>query len=178
MCFATGRVLFCVGDNHSIQRIDLQHRNSRMGLAGHKRVVTSLSLASDDSMLVSTSRDETIRIWDTSTGKELKCLLGHESIVWEAVFTPDGTKVASASDDETVRLWDVKTGQQIHQFQGPLLSRYLSHKHFLPLKNYVWWEIREPSLHYAFWQDLWPYFCCLGRWDALFLVLSGFAKGF
>ncbi|MBL8696204.1 MAG: protein kinase [Planctomycetes bacterium] len=49
--------------------------------------------------------DETARIWDGSTGKELVVLRGHRSDVHSAAFSPDGAQVITTSSDNTARIW-------------------------------------------------------------------------
>ena len=68
------------------------------------------------------SWDQTIRLWDASTGKELHTLKGHTSRVTSVSFSPDGTRIASGSDDNTIRLWDVSTGEELHTLEGHMSS--------------------------------------------------------
>jgi WD domain, G-beta repeat len=75
-------------------------------------------------MVVSSSQDKTIRLWETATGKERLCLRGHEGWVWSPVVSPDGKTLASASGDRTVRLWDVRDGKELHIFRGHLSTVY------------------------------------------------------
>src|SRR5262245_24204736 len=58
------------------------------------------------------SRDHTIRLWETLTGKEHRALIGHSGWVYSIAWSPDGRTLASTSEDTTVRFWDVKTGEQ------------------------------------------------------------------
>jgi WD40 repeat protein len=53
-------------------------------------------------------RDNTARIWDASTGNEIKVLRGHEEQVTSGAFSPDGTRISTASEDNTARIWDVR----------------------------------------------------------------------
>ena len=62
--------------------------------------------------VVSASWDESIRIWDAETGKELNVLEGHTDGVNSASFSPDGKKIVSASYDRTIRIWDAETGKE------------------------------------------------------------------
>jgi WD40 repeat protein len=57
--------------------------------------------------LASGSVDNTIKLWDITTGKEIRTLQGHSSWVSSVSFSPDGKTLASGSGDNTVILWDV-----------------------------------------------------------------------
>ena len=63
--------------------------------------------APDRPLVATGSQDQTIRLWDLSTGDELAILEGHEFTVGGLAFTPDGRTLISGSGDDTVRLWDV-----------------------------------------------------------------------
>ena len=65
------------------------------------RSVTALG----DGRLASASYDNTVRVWDASSGVCLRVLEGHTGRVLNVTALGDG-KLASASDDNTVRVWD------------------------------------------------------------------------
>jgi hypothetical protein len=81
-------------------------------LKGHTGTVNCVSFSPDGKMLVSGSKDKTIKLWDVATGKELATLKGHTSSVNCVVFSPDGKTVASGSD-QTIKLWDVATSKEL-----------------------------------------------------------------
>ncbi|MDR1267900.1 MAG: WD40 repeat domain-containing protein [Planctomycetaceae bacterium] len=56
--------------------------------------------------------DNTARIYDTATGKELQKLEGHTNAVQSAVFSPDGKMIVTASWDKTARIWNRQKIQQ------------------------------------------------------------------
>ena len=53
------------------------------------------------------SFDETAKIWDTFTGKNLDTYSGHTGEVVAIAFDPNGLLVGTGSMDCTARLWDV-----------------------------------------------------------------------
>ncbi len=85
---------------------------------GHTNAVTSVCFSPDGRYTLSASWDNTLRLWDVKTGKELQTFEGHESCVTSACFSPDGRYALSASWDHNIILWDVKTGKQIRSFKG------------------------------------------------------------
>jgi WD40 repeat protein len=62
--------------------------------------------------------DNTARLWDVASGKELRTLRGHALYVQSLAFSPDGKQVVTASADRTTRLWDVASGNQLRAFHG------------------------------------------------------------
>jgi tetratricopeptide (TPR) repeat protein len=56
--------------------------------------------------LASGSADQTVRMWDSATGKELSALKGHAGTVFSLAFSPDGQRLASTNDDGSIHLWE------------------------------------------------------------------------
>ncbi|MDR3232099.1 MAG: hypothetical protein LBT46_00250, partial [Planctomycetaceae bacterium] len=65
-------------------------------LEGHTDTVRSAAFSPDGTKIVTASEDNTARIWDAATGKELQKLEGHTHYVWSAVFSPDGKRIVTA----------------------------------------------------------------------------------
>jgi platelet-activating factor acetylhydrolase IB subunit alpha len=74
-------------------------------------------------LLVSASRDMTLRIWDVTTGYCVKTLQGHGDWVRDVAPSPDGRFLFSGGDDRVPRLWDVSSGET--------KSTFLGHEHYI-----------------------------------------------
>ena len=84
----------------------------------HQNTVNSIIVTSNGRNAVSCSADNTIKIWDVTTGQEIHTLQGHTAAVNAIAITSDDTKIVSCSADNTIKIWDVTTGQEIHTLQG------------------------------------------------------------
>src|SRR5918911_921418 len=78
---------------------------------GHADRIRAVAYAPDGRLLASGSIDNTVRLWDTANGTELRALKGHTRPVLSLAFSRDGRVLASGSADETIRLWDATTGR-------------------------------------------------------------------
>jgi hypothetical protein len=89
-------------------------------LLHHPSVVYCAIYSPDGTRIVSGSSDETVRVWDASTGAVLRTLEGHTSSVWSVAFSPDETLIVSSSGDQTgiTRIWDASTGAVLHTLEG------------------------------------------------------------
>jgi WD40 repeat protein len=61
-------------------------------------------------------KDHVVRVWDTSTGKQLFALK-HTNWVLGARWNQDETRILTNSEDKTARLWDSATGKQLAEFK-------------------------------------------------------------
>ena len=89
-------------------------------LQGHINAVSSVAYSPDGRHIVSGSWDNTIRVWNATTGQ---CVAGpfqgHTREVNSVAYSPDGRHIVSGSIDKTIRVWDATTGQCVTgPFQG------------------------------------------------------------
>ncbi|UKZ53250.1 hypothetical protein TrVGV298_007042 [Trichoderma virens] len=87
-------------------------------LKGHGGTVESVAFSADGLYLASGSSDDTIKIWDTITGKERQTLKGYSGTVWSVAFSADGRYLASGLDDKTIKIWDMTTGKKRQTLSG------------------------------------------------------------
>src|SRR5262249_35357012 len=56
--------------------------------------------------IATASNDQSVKIWDAESGRELLTLRGHSHVVLCVTFSPDDHLLASGSIDTTARVWD------------------------------------------------------------------------
>jgi WD40 repeat protein len=65
-----------------------------------------------DGRIASASVDQSVRVWDGATGRQLHCWEGHAGGVRSVAVAPDGSLVLSGGHDKLLRLWDVRLGRE------------------------------------------------------------------
>ena len=93
------------------------HFSLRRRSSGYSDWARSVSFSPDGTKVASGSYDNTVKLWDVTSGSELRTFEGHSNWVRSVSFSPDGTKVASGSYPE-VKLWDVTSGECLQTLEG------------------------------------------------------------
>ncbi|WP_052754371.1 WD40 repeat domain-containing protein [Calothrix sp. 336/3] len=87
-------------------------------LTGHTASVNAVSLSHDDKYIVSGSSDNTIKVWELVTGKEILTLTGHSDWVNAVSLSHDDKYIVSGSSDNTIKVWELITGKEIFALTG------------------------------------------------------------
>jgi len=101
-------------------------------LKGHTGRIYGIAFLSDSNRLITGSEDQTIRLWEISTGNCLQIFEGHSRYVFSVAASPvafnhqetnnqktgNQELIASGSDDQTIRLWSVGTGECLKVLEG------------------------------------------------------------
>ncbi|HEX2269874.1 MAG TPA: caspase family protein [Pyrinomonadaceae bacterium] len=85
---------------------------------------TRLVFSPDGRLLATaTFRSNTIKLWETATGRKLRDLSGSgqsaPGIAPFVTFSRDSRLIASAAADNSVKVWDVLTGRELQTLAGP-----------------------------------------------------------
>ncbi|MFN8418025.1 MAG: WD40 repeat domain-containing protein [Anaerolineae bacterium] len=84
-------------------------------LSSHKDIITGLVFSPDGAMLASVSgvvqgdvlytSDNSLRLWDVRTGKQIAVLEGEDHL-YSVAISPDGKLIATGSSNGIIQLWD------------------------------------------------------------------------
>jgi RNA polymerase sigma factor (sigma-70 family) len=106
-----GESTILVGDTATgkvIRRIDCPKDPDTLGR------IFSLAFSPNGKILASGASENKVRLWDLSTGKQMRMILT-DTWVASLAFSPDGKTLASAGP---IRLWEVATGKERRRFEG------------------------------------------------------------
>jgi len=78
-----------------------------------KQILTGWGYAGEDQG----STDTSVRLWDASTGRELRRFAGHKGPIEAVVFGPTGERILTADTGGKARLWDQRSGKLIAEAQ-------------------------------------------------------------
>src|SRR5215475_8313842 len=67
---------------------------------GHLSWIDSVAVAPDGKTALSGSWDNTLRLWDLASGREIKVFVSHSAPVTSVAFSPDGKTALSGSRDK------------------------------------------------------------------------------
>jgi WD40 repeat protein len=84
---------------------------------GHTDWVNSVCFSPDGRYMLSGSKDAILRLWEVSSGRELKSFR-HPEGVSAACFSKKGNYLLSGCWDGIIRLWEIESGKEARVFQG------------------------------------------------------------
>src|SRR5438067_2341312 len=88
-------------------------------LKGHSDVIYSIAFTPDGKQVVSGSFDNTVKLWEAKTGKEIRTFggpSGHQKLVLSVAVSADGRMIASGSQDNTAKIWDMPSSGPLRAF--------------------------------------------------------------
>ena len=96
--------------SNSVLRESIIKSKIKLTLRGHGKWVMSVAYSADGQRIVTTSGsgNNTAKVWDAQTGKELLTLTGHNNWVYSVAYSPDGQRIVTASWDKTAKVWTLR----------------------------------------------------------------------
>ena len=107
----------------------------RTVLRGHSGPVYASDFSPDHRFLLSSSADQTVRLWSLASRSNVVVYPAHHYSIWDVTFSPVGYYYATASCDTTARLFSTDRTVPLRMFVGHL-SDVLVVK-FHPNSNYI-----------------------------------------
>lgn len=95
-------------------------------LRGHNNNITDLAWSPDGALLASASLDNTVIVWDASSGHRVRTLAAHENYVKGVAWDPIGSFLASQSDDRSVRVWRCEDWAPVARTAEPFAVGFVS----------------------------------------------------
>jgi WD40 repeat protein len=112
-----GNALFEAGDDGVIRMRDLTTGDVLFRFEGHKHIVQSLAI--HGTILVSSSMDGSIRIWNTAARTHVRTIARSFGDDDALALSVDGKLLAVGGDNGVIRLFDVDTGKERRLGDGP-----------------------------------------------------------
>lgn len=107
----------------------------RYTLQGHRGPITRVLFHPIFSLVVSSSEDATIKVWDFETGDFERTLKGHTDVVQDIAFDARGNMLASCSADMSIKLWDFTSYENIRTLHGH--DHNVSSVTFMPTGDHI-----------------------------------------
>jgi WD40 repeat protein len=96
---------------------DVNSGELKKELTAHESLVFDVEFSPNGERLATCSKDESIKIWDSSA-KLLQTIEGHTDDVTAIAFNHDGTQIVSGSKDRSVRVWNIANAELVVEFHG------------------------------------------------------------
>ncbi len=80
--------------------------------------IGAMTFTPDGKLLITGSRDTTIKFFEMPQLNEVRTLKGHSGWVRALAVSPDSKVLLSASDDQTIKLWDIATGRHFRTLKA------------------------------------------------------------
>ncbi|HLY10862.1 MAG TPA: WD40 repeat domain-containing protein [Planctomycetota bacterium] len=123
-CIAPSGTAFAVFDANIVRLVDPRDGRQVQSLIGHVGMIHDAGWSRDGSLIATSGYDETVRVWETATGRQILSVRPVSGFACSVAFSPDGRWLAAGgSEDGQLKIIDVASGR-IRTFQTPDMTLY------------------------------------------------------
>ena len=94
--------------------------HSRTHLLSEGENIGSVAFSPDGTRLACVCGDGLIKLWDVTSGSQLKTVVGDRSFFTSVVFNPNGIQLAAGDHNGRIMLWDARADRLVFTLAGPL----------------------------------------------------------
>eukprot|EP01062_Namystynia_karyoxenos_P023812 TRINITY_DN1922_c0_g1_i2.p1 TRINITY_DN1922_c0_g1~~TRINITY_DN1922_c0_g1_i2.p1 ORF type:complete len:497 (+),score=150.87 TRINITY_DN1922_c0_g1_i2:134-1624(+) len=119
-----GAFISCSNEDAAMTMSNIHNGKEIMSFMGHEDTIISACFSVDAKYLATTSRDNTLILWDVTTGKQI-LTFEHEKVVICCGFSKDSKYLVSGCQDKVCRVWETKKGRELISFmehEGIIIS--------------------------------------------------------
>ena len=96
---------------YSVRTFDARTGQALRVFKGHSAMLNGAIYLPDSKRLLTASQDQTAKLWDTETGRELLSL-PHTAQITTIAVSPDGKRLLTGAGDGTTILWSANDWQK------------------------------------------------------------------
>ncbi len=119
------RILFG-GRARTVDTCSTREGSMLWGFAGHDGSVRHVAWFDDETRIISTSSDATIRVWEAEQFQARRRLVGHRAGISRLAFSADNSTLMSASFGGSIRLWSATAGTALQVFDHAVDDKYIN----------------------------------------------------
>jgi len=113
-----GKLALSVGDFFYVWDLDNYKEIWRLSHPGRDSKVNDAVFSPDSKEILSAGNDNTLRLWNISSGKERRAFKGPDRAITAVAYSPDGTYALTGDNDERVSLWKIWSGSRLEAYRG------------------------------------------------------------
>ncbi|MSR56288.1 MAG: serine/threonine protein kinase [Planctomycetaceae bacterium] len=91
-------------------------------LEGHSAGVHSVRFSRDSELVLSGAHDNSVRLWDASSGHQVQTFRGHASWVRACALSPDERTILSVGYDQKALLWNITEYEEVRVLKARTLK--------------------------------------------------------
>jgi WD40 repeat protein len=116
---ADSKAGFSVGTDKQLRMWNVTGEGKQIKVLGnHADDILKLVQHPKEPVMVTTSADKTVKVWNPETGANTKTLTGLNDYVFAAAISPDAKQVAAGGYDGEVKVWMIADGNVVKSFNA------------------------------------------------------------